>query len=324
MKFSIIVVNYNGKRWLDKNLLSFIDQDFPSNNYEIILVDNTSDDGSYEYVKEKYKGVKIVKSENKGFGHACNLAASVAKGEYLMFFNEDIYVSRGFISDYDKKITSLLSKDDCFGTAGCSIWDYYGNETPQTHEYGAGLDLLAIPTTNFKKEKHFYNAGCPMLVKNSVFKEVGGFCENIFLYSEDLDLCWRMRLYGYNHYFFEDIKIFHYGGGVIGPFSAKKLSNYIRGELNCIWNNYSTLLLLLIIPLYTLFYFLIMLVYLLALKPKYSIIILQTLYKFYFKEFRNVLIHRRIVQSKRLISDVVILKRMYIIPSRLRNLLMKI
>ncbi len=321
MIFSIIIVNYNGMRWINENIESFSRQTMRNDDYEIILVDNASTDGSVELVEEKYPHVRVIRTENNGFGSACNVGAGRARGKYLMFFNEDIFVEECFLDKYHARLKEGNFDDDTFGTAGCSIWGYDKRPTSQSNEYGAGIDLLAIPSINLSSKRHFYNAGCPLLVKKNSFLKVGGFCENIFLYSEDLDLCWRMKIYGYEHYFFSDIKIFHYGGGVVGPFSSQKLSFYITGELNCVWNNYSIYLLPIILFLQTSFYLAIILIYIITLKWKLAATILRAFYGFYSNNFINVLKYRHIVQGAREVSDWAVLKKVYLIPSRLRNFL---
>ena len=98
---SVIIVNYNGKHHLEKCLRSLSKVDYK--NYEIILVDNNSSDGSIEFVKESYPSVIIKKlDKNYGFAEPNNIGAKSANGEFLLFLNNDTYVEPNFISELVK------------------------------------------------------------------------------------------------------------------------------------------------------------------------------------------------------------------------------
>ena len=119
-KVSIIIINYNGKELLEKCLESLFKVDY--DNFEIILVDNNSTDGTMEFVTKNYPSIIIIKLDsNKGFAEPNNIGSKIAKGEYLLFLNNDTVVTPDFISkmikvvENDKKIgicQSLLLKPD--------------------------------------------------------------------------------------------------------------------------------------------------------------------------------------------------------------------
>ena len=317
---SIIIVNWNGKKWLKKCLDSLHSQTY--NNFEIIFVDNNSQDDSVEFVEKNYPLVKIVKSDNLGFGHACNLGTQNAKGNFLMFFNEDTYVDENFVSKFINKYNLIKDKNK-IGTIGCVLEDYNKKILNKKLGFGFTIDWMTAPTINFDKEKIFYNTGCPLFIAKNVFNEAGGFCKNIFLFSEDLDLCWRLNLMGYKHFFLEDVYIYHYGGGVIGGyFSPKKLSYYLKGELNCIFNNYSSLFLPFAFFYFLFFYFWLSIGYLLIGKFEYSKTINYTIISELRYNLKNILAFRQIVQAKRLVSDWQLTNKINFIPSRLKNFLL--
>lgn len=314
---SIVIVNWNGQKWLDQCLSSLVRQTYRS--YEIILVDNSSTDDSVSFTQKNYPAVIILNSENKGYGHACNLGAKEAKGQFIMFFNEDMHVDADFLEKYLTYYQSVEDKDH-LGTIGCSISDYDKSKSGSSGAYGMAIDIMGTPTPNAKPETIFHNSGCPFFISRQLFLNTGGFCPNIFLYSEDLDLCWRLNLYGYRHYYASDIHIYHYGGGVVGGFSPEKLSYYIRGELNSILNNYSSVMLPFALIYFSIFYILLAASYFFRGKTSYS----KKVYSSIFNEIRynlkDIISFRRIVQSRRKVTDWELMKRINIIPSRLRNL----
>lgn len=104
---SIIIINYNGKYFLDECLDSVQKINFPKNNYEIIMVDNNSEDTSVEYTRVHYPNVKIIGSDkNLGFAGGCNLGVVSANGKYIVFLNTDTKVETGWLSPLVKKIRS--------------------------------------------------------------------------------------------------------------------------------------------------------------------------------------------------------------------------
>ena len=102
-KVSIIIVNYNGKELLQKCLDSLLNVRY--DNFEIILVDNNSTDGTVEFITKNHPSIIIIKLDsNKGFAEPNNIAAKLAKGEYLLFLNNDTIVTPNFISEMVKVI----------------------------------------------------------------------------------------------------------------------------------------------------------------------------------------------------------------------------
>ena len=315
---SIILVNWNGRKWLKKCLDSLKSQTFK--NFEVVMVDNSSTDDSVDFVKINYPFVKIFSSENKGFGHACNLGAKKARGEFLMFFNEDMFVDKIFLEVFIREYEKIENKN-LVGTIGCSIASY-DRTIPECAKkmYGFGIDLMGAPMLNLKPDNIFHNTGCPLFISRLLFIKIGGFCENIFIYSEDIDICWRLNIYGYKHYFIKSIAIYHFGGGVMGSFSNKKLANYIKGEINALINNYSWPFLIIGFFYFIVSYLLLFTMYLIAGRPSYSKTIVLTIYHEFGYNLENILAFRKKVQSNRKISDWQLLGKIRVFPSRIRNL----
>lgn len=106
-KVSVIIVNYNGKYFLRECLNSVLDVDFPKSQYEVILVDNDSRDGSIEYVTENFPDVKIVHSKtNLGFADGCNLGVKNSSAEFVVFLNTDTRVDKLWLKSLVRRIQS--------------------------------------------------------------------------------------------------------------------------------------------------------------------------------------------------------------------------
>lgn len=308
---SVIIVNWNGEKWLGRCLDSLVNQTYK--NIELILVDNSSIDNSVNFVRNKYPSVRILKSENRGFGFSCNYGARESHGKFLMFFNEDMYVDDDFVEKYLVEYKKIAGNKN-IGTVGCMINNYDKTKVYKKEPYGYSIDLIATPVANFVKKRIFHNTGCPLFISRDLFLKIGGFCENIFIYGEDVDICWRLNLYGYKHYFFQNIAIYH--NNVSGSLSKWKISYYIKGEINCMLNNYSTLLLTVGLVYFGIFYISLSVVFLISGNLELFKTIYESVWNELTSNFGNIMSYRKRVQSNRVVSDLSLLGKINIVPSR--------
>lgn len=196
---SIIIVNYNGGELLERCICS-LRQD-AIQDYEIILMDNASTDGSVEAVAQTFPDIRLIWSErNLGFGAGNNLAARQARGDYLAFLNPDTVVEPGWLD----ALVAALERDPRIGLATSQILlldapgtiNTCGNDvhyTGLTLCRNAGMDRAALV------EPAEVNAisGAACVIRRSLFETLRGFDDTFFLYMEDTDLSWRVRLAGY-------------------------------------------------------------------------------------------------------------------------------
>jgi GT2 family glycosyltransferase len=229
MNLSIIIVNYNVKEFL-QNLMHSIYKAASNLQYEIIVIDNASDDGSVDFLKEKFPDIKlIVNQKNLGFSKANNVGLSVAKGEYILFLNPDVIVGE----DTFEKMIEFFKKTPSAGLAGCKILNPDGSlqlacrrsfPGPWTSFCKvSGLSALFPNSRIFARynltyldENKTYEvdavSGSFMMIKREVYKKVGGFDEQFFMYGEDLDLCYRIQKAGYKVFYVHNTQIIHYKG----------------------------------------------------------------------------------------------------------------
>jgi len=220
MELSIIILNYNTKDLTIECINSLVEQykqEFEKELFEIILVDNASSDDSLEAIKRlKINGLKVVESkENLGFSRGCNLGAKNALGEYLLFLNSDTEIKdQGFVKmlDYIKKnenvgiLGGALKNED--GTSQSSAGKFYGL-------LNLFLMLIGLERFGFLREspkvikKVDWVSGACLIIKRKLFERIGGFEKDLFMYGEDMELCFRANKKGSMAYFYPEITLFH-------------------------------------------------------------------------------------------------------------------
>jgi GT2 family glycosyltransferase len=229
LDLSIIIVNYNVKEFL-QNLVHSIYKAAQNLQYEIIVVDNASSDGSVEFISQKLPDVKlIVNTRNVGFGKANNQGLKIARGKYFLIINPDSIVSE----DTFTKMISFYENNSSVGLAGCKIlnpdgtlqlacrrsfpgpWTSFCKVTGLSTLFPHSK-LFAGYNLTYKDENKSYEvdaiSGSFMMMKREVYDKVGGFDEDFFMYGEDLDLCYRIQKAGYKVFYVHETQIIHYKG----------------------------------------------------------------------------------------------------------------
>ncbi len=229
MDLSIIIVNYNVKEFL-QNLLHSIEKASSNILKEILIIDNASDDGSVEIIKEKFPSVILIENKiNVGFGKANNQGLAIAKGKYILFINPDCIVSEDTL---DKMISFFEKHPDC-GLAGCKIlnsdgtlqlacrrsfpgpWTSFTKVTGLSNLFPNSRIFARYNLTYLDENKSYEVdavSGSFMMTRKEVYQKTGGFDEQFFMYGEDLDLCYRVQKNGYKVYYMHETQIIHYKG----------------------------------------------------------------------------------------------------------------
>lgn len=236
---SIIIVSFNTKEILTDCIKSVIKYT-KGIEYEIIVVDNESKDGSLERIKElknTYSQISLIDAKtNLGFGKANNLGAKNAKGEYLLLLNSDTLI---FDNAIKESLESLKSIPNC-GVFSCKLLNANksvqasGGHFPTIGNVFAwqlfidDLPIIGSLIHSFHPQIASYNksrqmdwvTGAFMIIPKKVFDEVGGFDENIFMYTEEMELCFRLKQIGYQTVFQISPAIIHLGGASGGSVFA--------------------------------------------------------------------------------------------------------
>lgn len=195
---SILIVSYNTKDLLEKNL-----RQLSGGDYEIIVIDNASCDGTLEMIEQKFPHVICMPlSKNIGFGPANNKGAKRAKGDLLLLLNPDAFVKP---EDVAKAAIEIKQFPHC-GVLGAQLISLEGTPQPTFRKLP---NLL-----NFLKDEpgEDWITGAFMLIPKKAFEDVGGFDEQFFLYYEEVDLCRRLTQKGYTLHLSKDLSIVHLEG----------------------------------------------------------------------------------------------------------------
>jgi GT2 family glycosyltransferase len=193
---TVIIVNYEGRGKLGRCLDALADQDLDA--FEVIVVDNASPDGSWDEAVDR-PGVALVRNErNRGFGAACNQGAALSHAPYLVFLNNDSLAEAGCLAALTVAANDapqagavqavVLSDAGTVNTAGNRLHYLGFSWAPQ----GGWPPPLGAPVYEAP-----CGSGAALLVPRARFEAVGGFWEAMFLYCEDTDLSWRLRLRGW-------------------------------------------------------------------------------------------------------------------------------
>ncbi len=226
---SIIIVNYNVKEFL-QNLLYSIEKASQNLSVETFVVDNASDDGSVDIIKEKFPSVNLIANKtNIGFGAANNMAMAKSAGKYVLLINPDTIVKEDTLV---KMVSFFESRKDA-GIAGCRVLNpdgslqlacrrsFPGPWTSFTKVTGLSSlfpksRLFAKYNLTYLDENKTYEvdavSGSFMMMSREAYNKVGGFDEQFFMYGEDIDLCYRTQKAGFKVYFFHETEIIHYKG----------------------------------------------------------------------------------------------------------------
>lgn len=225
----MVILNYNVRYFLELCVLS-VQSALEQIDGEIIVVDNNSQDDSCEMLKKCFPNVKLIENkENSGFPKGNNTGVTAAKGEYICILNPDTVVAE----DTFIKVLAFAERQKDLGIVGVKLIDGAGNFLPESKR-GVPTPFVAF-TKMFGLYKLFpkvkvlgkYYAqklsenetgkvdilvGAFMLMKRDLYRELGGFDENCFMYSDDIDLSYRMLLKGRSNYYYHETTVIHYKG----------------------------------------------------------------------------------------------------------------
>jgi GT2 family glycosyltransferase len=203
---SVIVVNYNGRKYLADCLASLEQQRLTRDQFEVIVVDNGSTDGSAAWVAANHTWVKLIAlKENVGFARGNNLALKQAGAKYIAFLNNDAAADPGWL---EESVTTLRASRQLGGVAAKIRFHHDPRILNSTglvlYRDGRGGDrgFREEDSGQFEKADEVFGAcGAAMVLRRELLDDVGGFDERLFLYYEDLDLAWRARLRGWGFHY---------------------------------------------------------------------------------------------------------------------------
>ncbi len=256
---SIIIPHWNGINIITECLDSLKKITYP--NFEIIVTDNNSSDDSVNHIRKNFPEVIIFENErNEGYAGGCNRGSEIAKGEYLLFLNNDTIHQPNWI----EPLVSLLKENPQIAAVQPKLLNYYQkNLFDYAGAAGGMMDIFIFPFArgrifneqeidsnqyDFKKEI-FWSSGTAFLVRRTAFDKAGKFDELFFAHMEEIDLCWKFHLLGFNVWSEPSSVIYHKNAVSLPMYTEKKYYLNHRNSLIMLLSNYSLPLAIYVFPI---------------------------------------------------------------------------
>lgn len=240
MKLSVVILNWNGRKHLERFLPSVVQH--TSGEAEVVVADNGSTDDSLQWLHDNYPQVRtIVLDQNYGFAGGYNRALQQVDSDYVLLLNSDVEVTSGWwqplveLLDNEKDVAAVAPKlrsvdnPDMFEYAGASggFIDYLG------YPFCRGRILSAVERDEGQYDDRrdiFWASGAALCCRREVYVELGGLDEDFFAHMEEIDLQWRMQLAGWRIMVEPRSVVYHLGGGTL-PISSRKVYLNHRNNL---------------------------------------------------------------------------------------------
>ena len=316
MLVSTVIVNYNGKSYLEPCLRSVFDS--VHEGLEIIVADNGSSDRSVDYMKSAFAtnyvqgNLKIIRNEeNLGPAYARNQGVKIAKGEYVAFLDNDTKVDPNWL----KNAIEVLRADVSIGACQCKLIIDGTNIIDCVGEYlGQNGFLVPIALAGEESDLGQYDIVQPifaaksaaMIVRKSVLDRIGGFDPDYFIYMEESDLCWRIWLQGYKVVLVPNCIVYHKFGtsSIILPERINYLVKFhgTKNYILTLLKNLEVINMLKILPVHVCLWMGIAFFFILKKQVKSANFILRGIL-WNFMHGKDTVAKRRAVQCRRLVKD---------------------
>lgn len=212
---AVLILNYNGAPFIDECLKSLMN--VSSEPFEIYVIDNGSSDSSLALVRAEYPMVRVIEmGRNLGFAAAYDLVIRQLEFENFILLNVDTIVDRNWL----QPLLRVADDNKHVGACGSKIIHISDRRTidhagGMLTLIGAGLDIgkWEIDDGRYRKSMEIgFACGCSLFIKKAAYLHVGGFDPEYFMYHEDVDLCWKLRMFGYSVMFVPESVVYHHVG----------------------------------------------------------------------------------------------------------------
>lgn len=244
LQVAIILLTYNCKKLTEKLLPKVLEHTTLDSKTQLFIVDNASKDDTVPFLKENYLELTLIRfDENYGFAGGMDKAVRLIEAKYCVLLSCDVEVTENWL----QPIVDLFESDSTIGAIQPKVLSY----DKRTHfEYagaaGGFIDYLGFPFCrgrvfdNLEEDKGqyddiievFWAGGCSMVVMREAYINSQGLDLDFFAHQEEIDLAWRMQLYGYKVMTCPKAKVYHMGGGVLSYNNPFKL--YLNSRNNLI------------------------------------------------------------------------------------------
>lgn len=246
-KVSVVILNWNGKYYLEKFLPSLLSSTYP--NLEIIVADNASVDDSVEFISKNFPAIKvIINKENLGFAGGYNAVLSQINSDYFVLLNSDVEVTPGWI----EPVIVLMESDAMIAAAQPKLKDwndksrfeYAGAAGGYLDEFGYPFcrgrifDTLEVDNGQYDSvEEVFWASGAALFIKRVYWERVSGLDADFFAHMEEIDLCWRLKNLDFKIMYCPASTVFHVGGGTLQSENPFKTYLNFRNNLAMLLKN---------------------------------------------------------------------------------------
>lgn len=249
MKTAIVILNWNTEGFLRDLLPGLLHSIENVEGTEVIVADNASTDGSMKVMEEFFPQVRTIRFDrNHGFTGGYNKAFEQIDSEYFLLINSDIEVTEGWL---EPLVKWMEDHPEC-GACGPKLhswqerekFEYAGAAGGYIDRYGypfcRGRVMKRLETDRGQYDSPadvFWVTGACLMVRSSIYRELGGLDDRFFAHMEEIDLCWRMQLAGYRVTVVPESLVYHIGGGTLPATSPFKLYLNFRNNLLMLENN---------------------------------------------------------------------------------------
>jgi N-acetylglucosaminyl-diphospho-decaprenol L-rhamnosyltransferase len=243
---AVVVVSYNTRDLLLGCLTSVLES-AQDRSMELVVVDNASEDGSYEAVREAYAHTRLIRnSTNLGFGAASNQGIRATSSKFILLLNSDARLT----AEAFQALCDCLERNERCGAAGCRLIDAAGAEVINTRNFltplNQAFELAGINlgsgwlrrTRPPNLDRNLVDCsvdwidGACLMLRRTALDETGIFDERFFMYSEDEDLCFRLRQRGWLVCFCGAGTAVHHGAASSQLHKIEMLGQFYLSQMN--------------------------------------------------------------------------------------------
>jgi GT2 family glycosyltransferase len=288
--FSVIIVTWNGKELLERFLPSVTATNY--SDFEVIVADNCSNDGSMDWLEKNYPDIRIVRfQKNFGYCGGNNRAANYAKNDVLVFLNNDAGPDSEWLNHatrvFDENLNVAALQPKILSADAPAFFEYAGAAGGFLDKYGYPycrgriFDTVEQDLGQYNTPVQvFWASGAALFIRRDVFFKQGGFADSFEFHMEEIDLCWRIQSSGGIIWYCPDSIVYHLGGGSLNSENPRKLYYNFRNNLLMLVRNHPKKGLLSILMSRIMLDKIAMVHYLIRSKPQHSLAVFKALFGF--------------------------------------------
>ncbi|MDE6011549.1 MAG: glycosyltransferase family 2 protein [Prevotella sp.] len=244
-KLAIVILNWNGAAMLRQYLPGVLQ--YSRDEATVYVADNASTDDSVALLKESFPEVRLIRlDKNWGFADGYNRALAQVEAEYYLLLNSDIEVTHHWLTPLlefmdshpqaaacQPKLLSIFNRDRFEYAGACGG---YLDRLGYPFCRGRIFDTVEQDCGQYDQPAEIHWAtGAALLVRSSIYKEVGGLDGRFFAHQEEIEMCWRIRIRGYRIYCLPDSRVYHVGGGTLPKENPMKTYLNFRNNLTMLY-----------------------------------------------------------------------------------------